>query len=83
MSAQRAQVGHRADVGEFRCPLSDDEGGRCHLFEPAVRPVQATDLEAQVLQITCRFLALESTEPSGEGGRCLLGNAKTRRDHLA
>lgn len=82
MSAQRAPAGAPADLDGFRCPLSVDGSGRCHLFEAVV--IRLAELERRSVfkaRITCRFLVLENADASGS--RCLLGTAKSRRDHLA
>ena len=82
MSAPRALAETRADALEFRCPLSVDGSGRCHLFEAVV--IRLAELEDQTVlkaRITCRFLLFDNADASGS--RCLLGTAKTRRDHLA
>ena len=79
MSAQRALASPQPDVGEFHCPLSVDDSGRCHLFEAVVVQLAQTENgKLSKVRISCRFLAVRSADHS-----CLLGNAKTRRDHLA
>ena len=83
MSAKGAQFGVQAELGEFRCPLSVEISGRCHLFEPALALGLALDDAGLKPRITCRFLLLNNAAPGAEGSRCLLGDSKTRRDHLA
>lgn len=82
MSAQGAPAGALAEVDGFHCPLSVDGSGRCHLFEAVViRLAELEDPSVFKVRITCRFLVFENADASGS--RCLLGTAKSRRDHLA
>jgi hypothetical protein len=67
------------DYAEFVCPLSIDGSGRCQLFEATLGTVPVRGGIASTLRVTCRYLVLNNDD----GDRCLLGDAKSRRDHLA
>jgi hypothetical protein len=49
----------------------------CQLFEARLVPIQRSD--ASLLRVTCRYLIVNSEKSH----QCLLGDAKSRRDHFA
>jgi hypothetical protein len=49
------------------------------LFEAILRLVQTQRRKASLLRVTCRYLIVNSEERD----ECLLGDAKSRRDHFA
>ena len=69
--------------GEFHCPLSSDDTGRCALFELAVRARLTPDGHAWEPYFTCRHLTVEAGDTNSYRRRCLLGDVKSRRDYSA
>jgi hypothetical protein len=76
-------LGASAYEAEFRCPLSLDGSTHCRLFEATLRPVRMQPGTASIRAVTCRYLVLDGATAGRAGSRCLLGDAKSRRDHLA
>ena len=70
-------------VRDFRCPLASDDSGRCALFELAVRAQPTPDGHAWEPFVTCRHLSVAGGDANRYPSRCLLGDAKSRRDHSA
>jgi hypothetical protein len=49
------------------------------LFEAILRPVSTQRGNATLIRVTCRYLILNREK----GNQCVLGDAKSRRDHFA
>ena len=73
----------RASDAEFGCPLSIDTSTYCQLFEATLRPVPIQRGTASIFRVTCRYLVLDGASAGNALSRCMLGDAKSRRDHLA
>jgi hypothetical protein len=76
-------LGASSHGSEFRCPFSIGGNAHCQLFEATLRQVPKQSGTASTLRVTCRHLVVDGATAGQAGSRCLLGDAKSRRDHLA